>query len=179
MGISEDIIKWTCENSHFEQTRNYISLSHIVASVDELINEYKNGFQDSESIRLKCYKGYQMEANLLTRIKHIYGDRIKTNIEISVFDGLIKGHPDFTFDNYPADCKSVLMDEWLPKDRRLPRRIYYQMQAYMLYLNKDKGLVIFESRESGLILDCWLRQNQNIQNEVREKIKKLKEKLIL
>lgn len=171
--FSSEIEKYTLENSNFQQKRNYISLSHIHLSVDEIINQFKAGFEDTIPIRLKCYKGYQMEKDLMHRIKAVWGERIKTDIEISAFNGLVKGHPDFTFDDYPGDCKSVLMDDWIPKDGKLPRRIYWQMQAYMGYSGKNKSIVIFESRESGKLVDYWVRPNWTIQNEINEKLKQV------
>lgn len=172
-GFSAEVEKYTAANSNFQPERNYISLSHIHLSAEEIINQFKEGFEDSIPVRLKCYKGYQMERDLMERIKAVWGARIKTDIEVSAFDGLVKGHPDFTFDDYPSDCKSVLMDDWFPKDGKLPRRIYWQMQAYMKYSGKDKALVIFESRESGKLIDYWVRANWNIQKEIDEKLQQI------
>ena len=47
------------------------------------------------------------------------------------------------------------------------------MQAYMKYSGKDKALVIFESRESGKLIDYWVRANWNIQNEIDEKLQQI------
>jgi len=172
-GFSAEIEKYTCANSNFQPKRNYISLSQIHLSVEEIINQFRGGFEDTIAGRLKCYKGYQMEKDLMQRIKSVFGARIKTETEIAAFDGLVKGHPDFTFNDYPSDCKSVLMDDWFPKDGKLPRRIYWQMQAYMKYSGKDKALVIFESRESGKLIDYWVRANWNIQNEIEQKLQQI------
>lgn len=170
MTIAEQLEQYTADISPFETKRNYISLSHIHLSVEEIIDQFKTGFKDGRETRLKCYKGYQMEADLANRIKSVFGDRVVRGIEISAFDGLVKGHTDLMFDGYPADCKSVLMDEWLPKDGKLPRRIYWQMQGYMKYANKDRALVIFESRENGRLVDIWVRANQHIQSEIHDKL---------
>ena len=168
--FSADITKYTIKHSHFETMRDYISLSHVYLSVEEIVRQFNYGFVDTTPIRLKCYKGYQMEEDLLKRIKAVYGDRIKTGIEIVAFDGAVKGHPDFTFDDYPSDCKSVLMDKWLPVRGILPKKIYWQMQAYMKYSGSNKALVIFESRESGKLADYWIRANVGIQNEIENKL---------
>lgn len=168
--FSSRIAKHTAENSHFDTSRDYISLSQIVLKEEDLIGQSKNGWEDSMDNRLRCYKGYQMEKDLLVRIATVFGERVKTPVEIIAFGGLAKGHPDFTFDEYPADCKSVLMDEWLPKDHILPKRIYWQMQAYMKYSGKDRALTIFESRESGKLVDIWVRPNLTIQAAIDLKI---------
>jgi hypothetical protein len=171
--ISEQLEKHTCENSSFETARNYISLSHIHLEYEEILKMYHNGFDDSKQIRLRCYKGYQMEADLKRRIVNVFPDRIKTNIEISLFGGLVQGHPDFEFDGYPADCKTVPMDEHLPREGKVSRKIYSQMQAYMLYTNKPKALLIYESRETGIIIDIWLRENKAIQQGIDDKINRI------
>lgn len=172
--IAQEIEKYTAENSNYQTSRNYISLSSISLSVGELISQYKTGFPDSIETRLKCYKGYQMEKDLLARIQNIFGDRVNINIELSFLDGLVKGHPDFSFDGYPADCKSVLMDEWLPQDGKVSRKIYWQMQGYMKIMAKDKALLIYESRESGKLVEVWIKANANIQKEIGDKLVQIK-----
>src|SRR5690606_15401377 len=82
----------------------------------------------------------------------------------------IAGHPDLSFNGYPADCKSVPLDEHLPKDGKLPRKVYWQMQAYMFYTQKDRALVIYESRETGLIRHYWIRANLSIQRQIHSKL---------
>lgn len=44
------------------------------------------------------------------------------------------------------------------------------MQAYMLYIAKEKAIVIYESRETGKLIDFWIRSNFNIQREISSKI---------
>lgn len=182
--FSYNLKQYTASRSNYETSRRYISLSRVHLREDEMINEYMQGFPSSMEIQLKCYKGYQMERDLLARIKQVYGDRITTgaSLEIEAFDGLVKGHPDFKFDDYPGDCKSVAMDEWLPKpDGKLPKRIYFQLQAYMLYSKKDRAIVVFESRQSGLIEDFWLKENPRVQelihNRLQAVVNELKGKL--
>lgn len=176
--ITHLIEKHTAENSHFETCRNYVSLSHCHLPVDEIVNQNKNGFADNLRIRLKCYKGYQMENDLVKRLIQIFGNKIRLNAEIQAFDGLVKGHPDFLFEGYPGDCKSVLMDEWLP-DGRLPRRVYWQMQGYMKYSTAEKALVVYESRETGIPKAFWIYANRAVQTEIDNKlteaVKRIKE----
>jgi hypothetical protein len=164
--ISSTLEQFTAAISKFETKRNYISLSNAVKTEEELLHDYFNGFQDGHEIRLKCYKGYQMELDLRARIEKCFYGHVGPFDEISVFNGLVKGHPDFSYDGYPADCKSVNLDEHLPVDGKLPRKVYWQMQAYMLYSKKAKGLVIYESRQSGFIRDIWVPENRTIQTQI-------------
>lgn len=175
MTIAEEIEQYTMQHSNFDTRRDYISLSHIHLPIDQIVNQYRNGYQDGKEVRLKCYKGYQMERDLMTRIRAIYGDRIADGGEISLFGGLVKGHPDFLFDGFPSDCKSVAMDAWLPEGGKLPRRIFWQMQAYMKFSDQQKSLVIFESRESGRLLDMWVRPHFKTQEEIAQKLRDIRQ----
>ena len=47
------------------------------------------------------------------------------------------------------------------------------MQGYMKYSKKDKSLVIFESRESCKLVDFWVKENWDIQNEIGEKLQQI------
>ena len=169
--ITTALVKHTCENSHFETTRDYISLSKIYSPIDELIADYKQGFTANEQTKLKCYKGYQMEADLMRRLKLIFPNDISGEMEISIEGGLIKGHPDFLFNGDPGDCKSVLRDDWLPVNYfKIPHRIMWQIQAYMLYSKSERGYLIFESRESGLIKDFMILPDKGIMNMIEGKV---------
>jgi len=162
------------ENSNFDTERNYISLSHVGLEEGQLIKMYREGFTDSEIIRLKCYKGYQMEKDLLVRLKQVFGGKITTrfekDIEITAFGGIVKGHPDFLMNGFPGDIKSVLMDDWLPLKSDIPRKVYFQIQGYMLYMEKESGILVYESRESGIITDIEVKRNERVQKVIHEKL---------
>lgn len=170
--IANYLENYTCGISNFDTARDYISISHCGLEVDEIIDQYKNGFKDSPEIRLRCYKGYQMESDLKTRIQAAFPNRYSQGIEASAFNGLVKGHPDFMFDNMPADCKTVAIDEHLPNGR-VPRKVFWQMQGYMLYLNKSSSLVIYESRATGRLMDYWINANLKIQEEIHDKFEQV------
>lgn len=168
--ISESIEKHTAAISGFETKRDYISLSHATESKEDLLKMFLDGFVDSHLIRLRCYKGYQMERDLVARVKQVL--RADDFPEISAYDGIVKGHPDFRLEGCPGDCKSVPLDEHLPADKfKLPRRAYWQVQAYMMYGFAEKAFLIYESRESGLIRDFVVRPNSNVQAEIDAKYK--------
>jgi hypothetical protein len=169
--VARDLEVHTAQMSGFETKRSYLSLSHISLEDEEILSQWFTGFRDSLMIRLKCYKGYQMERDLVNRVISIYGtDRAKLNVEVG--KGLWKGHVEIVLDDVPTDCKSVPLDEHLPQDR-LPRKVYWQMQAYMLYGNWDTGRIIYESRESGVIRDYIVFPNSSIQRQIEEKRKRI------
>lgn len=118
-----------------------------------------------------------MERDLLSRLENLYGHNLITGKEISAFNGLVKGHPDAFLFGIPLDCKSVLMDDWIPKDRTLPNRIFWQMQSYMLYTNTSLSFVVFESRENGLIKVIPVCETKAIQDKIQEKLLKVVESI--
>lgn len=168
--IEKKLIEYTVINSKFEEKRDYVSMSHAHMSIEDLLKQWKNGFQADEKARLKCYKGYQMEADLLKRVKDIFVDKITDGGEIEGFEGKVKGHPDFRFEGNPGDFKSVLCDDWMPANK-LPFKVYCQMQAYMFYDNAKMALVIYESRQSGIIKAFWVTPNTSLQEEIDFKFK--------
>jgi len=172
--LSVELERYTAANSNFDRTRPYVSMSHVTLSEEEIMALFLNGFEDSLAIRLRCYKGYQMERDLKERISKVFPDQVKFGIEIEAFQGMVLGHPDFFFAGYPADCKSVPLDEHLPGGK-LPRRVYWQMQAYMKYSLKSQALVIYESRETGRIMHYWIRENLAIQAEINHKLQRVVE----
>lgn len=172
--LAQQLEDYTASISKFETKRDYISLSHIAQPEEEIISQFLHGFTDSHEIRLRCYKGYQMERDFLERIQRVLGLNPMVELEVSAFDGLVQGHPDFEFMNSPGDCKSVPLDKHLPENK-LPRKVYWQMQAYMKYLRSDRALVLYESRETGRIRDYWIRSNFSIQQEIEQKLKRVVE----
>lgn len=166
---------YTAEHSNFDSSRDYISMSHSNLSVDDLVNQYESGFDDSLAIRLKCYKGYQMQKDLINRITAVFGDDITTDAEISAFNGIVRGPPDFMYNHpeyhgIPGDVKSVAMDAWLPQDK-VPYRVFCQMQAYMLYSATAHAMVIYESRETGKLVQYNITQSRKVQTEIDDKFR--------
>lgn len=170
--IAKRLEEFTAANSSFETSRDYISISHCSDTVEQMVETYFSGFEDSLQIRLRCYKGYQIERDLVGRIKKVFTNRIQAGHEISEYGGLVKGHPDFLFDGLPADCKSVPNDEHLPfatEGKRMPKKVYWQMQGYLFYMRKPKGLLIYEVRDTGKIMDYWVHANLEIGETIDRK----------
>jgi hypothetical protein len=174
--IAKLLEEFTAANSSFETSRNYLSISHCADPVEKQIETHFRGFEDSIAIRLRCYKGYQTERDLVGRIKKVFTDRVETGYEISVHGGLVKGHPDFLFDGLPADCKSVPNEEHLPfatESKQIPRKVYWQMQGYLFYMQKPKGLLVYEVRDTGKIMDYWVYANHSLGQTIDENFRKV------
>lgn len=172
--ISEQLEAYTASNSNFDTSRPYISISHCIDPVEKMVETFSMGFEDTLKIRLRCYKGYQIERDMISRLRACFPEKIELDAEIKAFNDLVQGHPDFLFDGLPGDIKSIPLDEHFPfsaPNKRIPARVYWQMQGYMLYMRKEKALVVYESRESGFIRDFWISSNPAIQRKIDDKFK--------
>lgn len=173
LSLQELMVQCTIKNSNFEESRNYVSLSHAALTVEQIVSQYKDGFKSDEESLIRCYKGYQMERDMKQRLLQICEiERIyfEDYVEISAFDGLVKGHPDFKIDGWIGDIKSVPLNEHLPSnEREVSRKIYFQCQAYLLYSGERKMVLLYESRESGFIREIWIHENFSIQKQIGEK----------
>jgi hypothetical protein len=174
--VAQELEDYTAKISRFELKRSYLSLSHISLDDDEILSQWFNGFKDSHLTRLRCYKGYQMERDLINRVIALYGDtNVKLNVEVKA-GSLWKGHVEMLLHDIPTDCKSVPLDAHLPIDR-VPRKVFMQMQAYMLYGKWDLGRVIYESRESGVIREYMLQPVTSVQAQIEAKRKRVESQI--
>lgn len=148
--IKAALEKVTVAESCFDTERKYIGLSQIGDCPLITVRKYLNGHSAGVLGMLKCYKGYQMERDLVRRLTVAFPNRIQPGGEVSGFGGRVLGHPDFHLDDIPGDCKSVNLDEHLPK-RGLPRRVEFQMNGYMYFGDKPRSYVVYESRQSGIL----------------------------
>lgn len=169
--ISKQLMDHTIKISNFQDKRDYLSLSHSHLMVEEIVKYYKDGFISDNKGKLKCYKGYQMEKDLICRMTDLFISEISPGGEVVGFDGLVKGHTDFWYGNMVGECKSVLMDSWMPKHGKVPYKVFMQVQAYMLFGDSDRAIVVYESRESGMIDDFVIHADGKIQKKIYDKFK--------
>jgi hypothetical protein len=174
--LENTLIDFTVRHSQYDEHRNYVGMSQILRSESEILDNFRHGTPADDAARLKCYKGYQMERDLVTRCRAIWKNRI-TFRELEAYNGWVKGNPDFFFDESPCDCKSVLLDTHIPARNKIPQRSYWQMQAYLLFSQVNRGFLIYESRETGKIVVHTVYENSNIQAEIKLKLQRIVETL--
>lgn len=167
--LLNDLLAESYATSKFEERRNYVSLSNIIKPVDDLVSDYVNGQTCDNAGRLKCRMGYWMERGLMERVLKLQYAQMGYEIVVPSSNNLIKGHPDFKYAKCPGDCKSFLLDEYLPDERKIPKKIYWQMNAYMLYDDADRSFLVCESRQSGMIKVITIRRNESVCNAIDEK----------
>ena len=168
INLEKELIDITKKLSGFEKKRNYISLSHISECPRKIINNYKNGYRTNDKMLLKCYKGYQEEKDLKRRIKLLYPDFIETR-EISVHDGLVKGHTGGELRGILIEIKSIGKDKYLPVNS-ISTKNYWQIQAYLYFGKYKKCNGVYESRESGLIKVMEIFPNRYYIDKLNDKV---------
>lgn len=153
----------------FDSKRNYIGLSSIGDPVEKIIEKYYQEPQTQDHLSaMKTWVSYGIEALLLDQILKIGGSKGE---EISICDGLIKGHTDGSIGNILIEIKSVANADHFP-DSKLPYKVFWQIQGYLKFLPKyEHCICLYIARDSGLINSYKQLRVQSIQDQIEEKIK--------
>lgn len=167
--IRDRLILETTTTENNRVPGDYIGLSRIGACSRQIVTEYFGGREMSEAELLKRHNNYRVELDIKKRLMDQFGDDVKFGAYVSGYNGLVKGHPHFWFCGMPGYIKSVVLDKWLPQ-KRLPRRVQYQMQGYMHYSQTALALVIYESRESGRIEVYCVEMDREMGDEIDRKV---------
>ena len=177
--LQKRLVNWTVANSGHDERRHYIGLSGIWDCPRVIYDRYFQGQHANVARHMLTRLSYEIEDILVRRLSEmgIYG----ACREIVEFDGLVKGHPDgmlagrsVPMHNGLADLveiKTVALESHFPE--RLPRRVYWQVQAYMHYLGRKWAHVIYLARESGLVKVIPVRYSPEMGARVEAKVKRL------
>jgi hypothetical protein len=169
--LKENLEKVTISNSNYEKQREYISLSHISECPTKIYSDFKNGYSQPDIFGLlKCYKGYQEEQDIKRRLKVCYPGYIETK-EISIYNGLFKGHTDGELMGCLIEIKSFAKNEYIPQSyEKISYRIKCQIQAYMIYGCYSTCYLIMESRESGMITVLEVMKDEKLMEIILKKM---------
>jgi hypothetical protein len=121
---------------------------------------------------LKTRLSYECEGLLVERLKGmgVYGP----GETISLHGGLVQGHTDGVIrPDALLEIKTVAREEWLPKDFRLPGRVFWQVQAYLHFTERRLAQVVYVARDTGMVQVTGIRVNPSIGREVEEKVGRL------
>ena len=174
MNLQTALIHYTAHHPWLEPHRTYIGLSGIADCPRILYDKYLRSAGNSEHGNTKLltyYMGYAMEADIISRLQAI-GD-YQPSIEISLYDGLVKGHTDGSFNSDLLEIKSVALTEYLPRNGRLPDRVWWQVQAYMAYTQFTQTQVVYIARDYGELMVIPVRFSRAMQTKVENKIDRL------
>lgn len=172
ISLQDALINWTVKNSGHENHRCYIGLSGIADCSQSIYDRYMHG-QPANGIdgHLKTRISYELEADLIQRLKNI--QTVKPAQEISLYDGLVRGHPDGIIGRDLLEIKTVAEEQHFPTEMHLPRRVYWQVQAYLHYTGLKVAQVVYLARANGAICVITSRYNPSLGALIVEKIEDL------
>src|SRR3989337_3154613 len=168
--LQERLVNWTVANSGQDERRHDIGLSGIGDCPRQIYDRYFQGQQASVDRHLLTRLSYEIESALVERL-HQMGIYSESPVALA-YDGLVQGHVDgITKDGDLIEIKTVALEDHIPE--RLPRRVYWQVQAYMHYLGRKWAHVIYLARESGLVKVIPVRYSPEMGARVEAKVKRL------
>ncbi len=175
--LERNLIEWSVLNSGYDEHRNYIGLSGIGDCSLVIYRKYFNRTGASAESQLKTRYAYEVEQLIQKRLLDM-GRSIKGYLpgkEISLYDGLVQGHTDGEFDEDLLEIKTVPLFEHIPADGRIPWRPFWQSQAYMLYGNYERSLIIYFGRDYGIFKVFELWRDRRMGDRIMSKVDALVE----
>lgn len=186
--VEEQLHALTAAQSRFEANRAYLGMSDASLPVNKIVERYFEQRNATLRAHLLCYKGYQMEDDVIRRYREYLMKLNPTaysirDYQIEAFDGMVKGHPDLLVmypkwsnstvainSTVPTDVKSLPSDELLPlRWEDISLKAQMQMQAYLHFTKLPMGRMIFESRENGFFRVFDVTRMPAVGQEIEDK----------
>jgi hypothetical protein len=170
--LLSSLVNWSVEHSGYDPHRSYLGLSSIADCPVEIYDRYMHGGKpNGVTGHLLTRLSYELEGVLIQRLSAM--QLYQPAPEIAVFNGLVRGHPDGFIGPDLLEIKTLAHEEHIPTDGRVPRRIYWQVQAYLHYTNRMKAQVLYLARANGALEIIPVSYNQHIAAEIIAKLETL------
>ncbi len=168
--LQASLTEYAARASGHEDHRRYIGLSGIGDCERVIYDRYFAGDRHSQAARLKDSLGYALEAHLVGRLEQM--GLYRPVSPISLYDGLVQGHPDGEVGGDLLEIKTIERVVWLPElpPPRLPNRVFYQVQAYLLYTGYTRAHVVYLARDTGEIRVVGVTRSESIGFKITERI---------
>lgn len=168
--VLKSLVNWTVRNSGHVDKRLYIGLSQIGECEREIYDQVRTGRKMTLEEHLRTRVTNELEAAVIERLKAIklYGEPEAINL----FNGLVQGHTDGRIGEAVLEIKTVSYDGHFPQSR-LPERVYWQVQAYLHYLQRREAVVLYMARANGEFRCYPVRSNYRIGLLIEEKVKRV------
>ena len=177
------LLDWTLRHSGYDEHRNYIGLSGIADCSRIIYHRYFNETPASDEFQLRTRYSYELEQIIIDRLKGIGGifKERKGPIVAYKIPILVQGHIEGEVDGNLFEIKTVPLTDYLPI-HSVPRKTYWQTQAYMHYGGYQATLCLYFARDSGQfkIFDLWPdhRIMMTIDRKIQNLIEAIKKKEI-
>lgn len=172
--IEKLLIQWSVKNSGYDEHRDYIGLSTIGDCPCLIYNRYFNRTGISTAEHLKTRYAYEIERLIKERLQQI--GLYSPGKEISIHGGLVRGHTDGKIGGSLLEIKTLPRTEYLPTSpMHISTKIYWQIQAYMLYGGYSVTTLIYFARDDGQFKVMVVSRDESLQSQIDQKIVSLVE----
>jgi hypothetical protein len=172
--LQRGLIQWTVAYSGHEAQRHYIGLSGIGDCERVIYDRFRQGTRATVEDHLLCRLSYELEGRLVERLKEM--GVYSVGEEIVLFDGLVQGHTDGVIGRQDLlEIKTLAQERWIPEGRKLPGRVFWQVQAYLHYTGRKYGHIVYLARDTGLIYTTGVSYSEGVGRKIEEKVGRLVE----
>lgn len=170
--LESALVNYTVRFSGHHERRSYMGLSEVGGCERIIYEHYRRGYSTvSVQQRLVTKISFELEAALVERLTAmgIY----QAGPEISLHGGLVQGHPDGLVSGDLLEIKTAAMEDHFPEGGRLSRRVFYQVQAYLHFLDLKNAQVLYLARANGAICVVGVRYAPPIGREIEGSVERL------
>jgi len=172
--LEKKLIEWSVNNSGYDEHRDYIGLSTLADCSRIIYHRYFNRVGLAREGHLKTRYCYEVEENIKERFRRM--GLYSPEKEISIFDGLVKGHTDGEILGYLLEIKTVPETDHIPRcSVYIPGKVYWQVQAYMLYGSYNRAFLIYLARKFGLFRVFIVTRDESLQSKINIRVNDLVE----
>ena len=168
--IQHQLVNYIVEHSGHEPHRHYIGLSGISDCEQVIYDRYIHGTPATIGERMKTAISYDLERVLIEKLTALR--LYRKGEDICLYNGLVQGHTDGWIKDDLLEIKTVEREEWFPQ-HHLPVRVFFQVQAYLHYLNIQFAQVIYLARDNGAVQVYKERHDIRRGDEIARKVERL------
>jgi hypothetical protein len=168
--LQKQLTNYIVLHSGFDKRRPYIGLSGIGDCEAVIYDRYMHGQTASIEEQMKTAISYDLEACLVAKLKKMR--LYKAGPDIVLYHGLVQGHTDGKVGDDLLEIKSLPREEYFPEHHLAPR-IFWQVQAYMHYLDIAWCQVVYIARDTGCVRVYPIRYHERRGEEVAMKVDRL------
>ena len=168
--LQKQLVNYIVEHSGHDAHRRYIGLSGIGDCEALIYDHYMQGTPATVSERMKTAISYDLERALIEKLTalRLYSE----SEEINLYNGIVQGHTDGRIWKDLLEIKTIEREEWFPL-YHLSVRVFFQVQAYLHYLNIDFAQVIYLARDTGAVQIYSVRYHNSQGREIADKVDRL------
>lgn len=166
--LQQNLLDWSIKNSRYDEHRGYIGLSGIYDCSRMIFRRFFKSSLIPVKAHLRTRYCYELEGVIKDRLKGM--GVLGIGKEISAYGGKVQGHTDGEIGGKLLEIKTVPRSEFLPTDG-IPRKVSWQVQAYMFYGQYEECLVLYFGRDEGQFKTYEVPADQGFGKEIDAKVK--------